>query len=309
MAFGDFQPLCTTVPSYTWCNLFYKQLQRVAPEVLTGVSADSASAPVGVNPTCGIPRSGHDGSLGNLPDVIVCSLSFFFILGFAVKCFKRTAAVGRLELLAFLALYLLSLPLQLLTTGSLLEQGSTPLIALTAIHAGVVVALFWVLLANGIVATQVVEDGSLASLIPIGIMSLISLGIGIYISLDIALGVTNAIGGVADPAQSLRNIPLFVIMNIWPPLCAFAYLIIISIIVLRVLRERKPMWWYLLAATLFIMSQLAWFLLGRVICNASNQKVDGSFIATLLESASVVALYLGWTSITEESWDDGNEMR
>lgn len=62
-------------------------------------------------------------------------------------------------------LYLFTLPLQLITTGSLLEQGSTALIALTAVHAGAVVALFWALLANAIVATQVVEDGTLASLV------------------------------------------------------------------------------------------------------------------------------------------------
>jgi hypothetical protein len=36
---------------------------------------------------------------------------------------------------------------------------------LTAIHAGLVAALFWALLANGIVATQVVEDGTPSSLI------------------------------------------------------------------------------------------------------------------------------------------------
>lgn len=72
---------------------------------------------------------------------------------------------GRFELIFFLVLYLLSLPVQILTTGSFLEQGSTALVALTAIHVGLVVALFWVLLANGIVATQVVEDGTPASLV------------------------------------------------------------------------------------------------------------------------------------------------
>ena len=72
---------------------------------------------------------------------------------------------GRVELRTFLGLYLLTLPLQLLTTGSLLEQGSTALVVLTAIHAGVVTGLFWALLANAIVATQVVEDGTLSSLI------------------------------------------------------------------------------------------------------------------------------------------------
>lgn len=304
MAFGDFQPLCTNVPSYTWCNLFYKQLQRAAPTVLVGVSADSSSAPVGINPICGIPRSGHDGSLGNLPDIIACSLSFSIILGILLRCYKRKAAVGRLELMAFLALYLLSLPLQLLTTGSLLQQGSTPLVILTAVHVGVVVALFWALLANAIVATQVVDDGSFASLVPFAIFTFISLGVGIYISLDIALGITSAIGGVAVPPDSLKNIPLFIITSIWPAICAIAYLIIMAIIVLRILNETKPMWYYALAGCLFILSQLSWFLLGRVICKGSNQKVDGSLIATVLETASVVVIYLGWKSITEESWED-----
>ena len=31
-------------------------------------------------------------------------------------------------------------------------------------------------------------------------------------------------------------------------------------------------------------------------------KVDGSFIATLLETAAVVSLYFGWRGITEGTW-------
>jgi len=69
------------------------------------------------------------------------------------------------ELLFFLICYFFTLAFQIVTTGSLLEQGSTPLLAVTAIHAGLVVALFWLLLANAIVATQVVDDGGLSSLI------------------------------------------------------------------------------------------------------------------------------------------------
>ena len=72
---------------------------------------------------------------------------------------------GRVELRAFLAVYLFTLLLQLITTGSLLEQGTTPLVVLTAIHAGAVAALFWMLLGNALVATQVVEDGTPSSLI------------------------------------------------------------------------------------------------------------------------------------------------
>lgn len=81
-------------------------------------------------------------------------------------CLSRVPLfAGRLEHRAFLIIYLLTLPFQIITTGSFLEQGSTPLVVLTAVHAGLVAALFWALLANAIVSLQVVDDGSPSSLI------------------------------------------------------------------------------------------------------------------------------------------------
>lgn len=76
------------------------------------------------------------------------------------------------------------------------------------------------------------------------------------------------------------------------------------------------MWFYIIAATLFVLSQLDYFLLNKVrvggclsttthltpfqvICKGANAKVDGSFVATVLETASVAVLYLAWRSITE----------
>ncbi len=79
--------------------------------------------------------------------------------------FTPPASIGRTELEIFLGLYLLTLPLQLVTTGAFLHQGSTALVVLTAIHAGAVAATFWALLGNAIVSTQLVEDGTLSSLI------------------------------------------------------------------------------------------------------------------------------------------------
>ena len=72
---------------------------------------------------------------------------------------------GRVEFRIFLIFYLVTLPLQLITTGSFLEQGSTALTAITAVHAGFVAATFWALLGNAIVSTQVVEDGTMSSLV------------------------------------------------------------------------------------------------------------------------------------------------
>ncbi|KAF5338207.1 hypothetical protein D9611_014602 [Ephemerocybe angulata] len=47
-----------------------------------------------------------------------------------------------------------------------------------------------------------------------------------------------------------------------------------SYIVLRILNERRPMVYYLLAALLFALSQLAFFLLGRVLCTGLGFKAQ-----------------------------------
>ena len=120
---------------------------------------------MGVNPECGIAVVGQDGSLANIANIIACSLSIFFVVYLIWATSLRKAAVGRVEFRFFLILYLVTLPLQLLITGSFIEQGSTALTALTAIHAGFVAATFWSLLANAIVSTQVVEDGTLSSIV------------------------------------------------------------------------------------------------------------------------------------------------
>lgn len=38
-------------------------------------------------------------------------------------------------------------------------------------------------------------------------------------------------------------------------------------IVLGILDELRPVWYYILAAVLFVLSQLDYFLLNKVICN------------------------------------------
>ncbi len=133
---------------------------------------------------CGIPRVGFENSIGNIANILACGFSIVVILFLIYHCNHRKAAVGksyclsylspfkrsdstpgRIELRAFLAVYLFTLLLQLITTGSLLEQGATALVVFTAIHAGAVAALFWMLLGNALVATQLVEDGTPSSLI------------------------------------------------------------------------------------------------------------------------------------------------
>ncbi|KAI0028091.1 chitin synthase III catalytic subunit [Vararia minispora EC-137] len=308
-SFGDFKPLCSHTPSYPWCNLFYHQarppspLEFHNPSTLVGVSANFSSAPVGINPECGTLRVGSNGSLGNIANTIVCGLSFFITLGLIWLTNRRKAAVGRFELQIFLVMYLITLPLQILTTGSFLEQGSNALAILTAIHAGSVAALFWALLGNAIVATQVVEDGTISSLVPFMFFALAFFVATTYISLDVAFTFTRTFGP-SSPPEALTSVPVFVLTSIWPGAAALIYFITMSYIVIGQLREFRPMAYYALAAILFILSQLDYFLLNQVICNGTNAGVDGSFVATILETACVFVLYRAWKSITEESWDD-----
>ncbi|KAG1726023.1 chitin synthase III catalytic subunit [Suillus paluster] len=302
--FGDFQTLCSMVPSYTWCNLFYRQLLTNDPSVLNGgVSQNASSAPVGVNPECGIPKVNTNGSLGNIANIVACGLSVFIVGALIYFTGRRKAAVGRVELRIFFALYLLTLPFQLITTGSLLTQGTTPLVVLTAIHAGLVATMFWTLLGNAIVATQVVEDGTLSSIVPFSIISAAFFAATTYISLDVGLTFTQVLG-TSNPPASLHSIPLFVLTSIWPGVAALIYFGIMLYIVLGILNEVRPVWYYVIAAILFILSQLDYFLLSKIICKGSSMKVDGSFIATILETACVVTLYFAWRGITEEDWDN-----
>jgi len=52
---------------------------------------------------------------------------------------------------------------------------------------------------------------------PLSIISIIFFGGTLYICLDIALGITETLGGLSSPPERIRSIPLFVLMNIWPP--------------------------------------------------------------------------------------------
>jgi len=258
---------------------------------------------------CGIPRIDHGtGSLGNIANIIVCGLSFFFVLFLLAKSHRRKAAVARVEFRFFLFLYAISLVFNLLSTGSIFEQGSKGLTIITAIHAGIVSALFWALLGNAIVATQLVEDGTPSALVPFYALTLLFFVAGLYIALDVGLTITSKFGP-SNPPEALNSIPLFVFTNIWPGAAALIYFILMLYVVLGLLREVRPVWNYIIAATLFVLSQLDFYLLSEVICKGSNSKIDGSFVATILETATVFVLYLAWRSITEENWEEDDYYR
>jgi hypothetical protein len=293
--FGSFVFFCKDVPSVPWCNLFYRQLSRTA-----FVLEDPTTAPVGINPVCGIPRAGNS-SLGNIANDIACALSAAFGLYLIHRCNRRKAAVGRIELRATLTIYIATCILQLLTTGSIFAQGSDVLVVLTAIHAGAVASFFWCLVANALVATQIVEDGTPSSLLPFHGFSVIFFVSTTYIALDTAMGFTSVFKSV--PPNELKNIGLFILVWLWPAVAVLVYFGVMCYIVFTILQERKPCLLYIASFLLFVGSQVIYMVASKMLCQASNGVLDGSFIATVLETGSLGLLFFAWMKITESSWD------
>lgn len=250
--------LCRNVPSLPSCNLFFRQLLN-HPKGLTAPASSllglpdssnstfastlSAFGSAAVNPACIIPRmaaaGGADGNLGNVGNIAACGLSVLIAIGLAFAAGRRAAAVGRVEMRILFLLYALVKGAELVDTGGLLMAGSYALTWVSAVHVGLLVALFWCLAWIAMLSLQFVEDGTPAALIPMAIgMVVFFVGTG-YIALDTGLTITNYFQ--SDPADKLKNIWLFVFTIIWPAAAAAFYFLVQLGVVVRVLKEKKPL--------------------------------------------------------------------
>ncbi|GAA5861883.1 hypothetical protein JCM1840_006863 [Sporobolomyces johnsonii] len=318
-SFGNFDYACRNIPSLPVCNLFFRQLlhhpkglDAPATSLLGLPSASSsdfntslAHYGVGVDSSCFIPRAhytnGEPGSLGNIANIILCGIAVLVALGLAAAALRRTAAVGRVEITILFLMYALVQGAQLADTGALMRAGSVALTWVTSVHVGLLVGLFWVLVWVAFLSLQIVEDGTLISLIPMFAIGIIlTVGSG-YIAADTGLTITDFFQ--SSPPERLHSDWLFVLTIIWPAVAAFIYFVIQAGVVARVLREKKPLFTLLAAAIIFILSQAAYFALSHRVCTGTQATIDASWIATLLETVTVVLIYVAWKMVTEDDWE------
>lgn len=301
------------------CNLFFRQL-LVNPEGVSAPASDILGLPaagaanfeeavknqgVGGFGSCFIPRAGFVGGVsgryGNIANLILCGIAVLVGVALAAAAVRRTAAVGRIEYTILFLMYALVQGAQLADNSGLLRQGSLAISWVTAVHTGLLVGLFWVLVWAAFLSLQIVEDGTLFSLIPMFIFGIIfTVGSG-YIAADTALTITNYFR--SSPASSLNNNWLFVLTIIWPAAAAAIYFVIQAGVVIRVLREKKPLFTLLGAAIAFIASQAFYYALGHKICTGTDGKIDSSWIATLLETVTIGLIYAAWQFVTEDDWE------
>lgn len=170
----------------------------------------------------------------------------------------------------------------------------------TAAHIAAITATFWVLLLNGLVGYQLLDDGTLVS-VGMVLISAAALFIGTgYIALDTGFSWT----GYWDDSLSgrHRNIALYVLYQLLPLVFVFFYFVLESILVLRMLGERRPMVWLIAAALLFAIAQIFNYVISVHICRPTGGALNGTFFQTLFNLLAVIMVWVFWSSITEDDW-------
>jgi hypothetical protein len=156
------------------------------------------------------------------------------------------------------------------------------------------------LMLNALVGFQIVDDGTAISLgLTLASAAAFFVGTG-YIALDTGYSWTSTFTSSLQTPN--RNIGLYVLYLLAPLLFLVLFFILETVLVLRVLGERKPMIPLIVAALLFAIGQVFDFVISRYICNGTSGKIDGSMFETLFTLLSVVTIWFFWSSITEDDW-------
>lgn len=172
--------------------------------------------------------------------------------------------------------------------------------AFTGIHIGMIIASTWILMLNAVVGYQIVDDGTPLSIGLIVASAAILLGGTLYVTLDTGFQWTNYWDSSYQPPN--RHIALYVLYQLVPLIFLVAFFVLETILVVRVLGEMRPMLYLTAALLLFAIGQIFNYVVSSHICNGTNGAVDGALFQTLFTLLAVVAVWIFWSSITEDDW-------
>ncbi|KAH0582262.1 hypothetical protein H2248_011903 [Termitomyces sp. 'cryptogamus'] len=208
--FGDFEPLCSSVPSYPRCNLFYCQLVRISTfAVLHDASASlhwpalasTRNASLHLHSTHCSPHriwatsqmTSHPPSPSSSPWPSSGSLTDVRLPWAASNSDPSSPSTPSLcsSMQSLLAHSFKA------AQPSSFSQPCTP-----------ASSFFWGLLVNAIVATQFVKDGTWSNLVPYHIFSFLVFALGTYLALDSRRSAPQRL------PTALRSISLFVVFSI-----------------------------------------------------------------------------------------------
>ena len=154
------------------------------------------------------------------------------------ECVQDMRLTHSREMQLFLLGYIVISICEIFTIGGF-PLNSTVRIAFVAIHIAAITATSWILMLNGAVGYQLLDDGTIMS---IGLLLLSSLVIFIgtgYIALDTGFSWT----GYWDSTRTLPNqaYALYTLYQLVPLIFIVIFFLLESFLVLRILGEPKPM--------------------------------------------------------------------
>ena len=111
----------------------------------------------------------------------------------------------------------------------------------TGVHLGLIVATTWVLMLNGAVGYQLIDDGNLASmLLLVASAAILFIGTG-YIALDTGYDWSGYWNDAVVQSGSNRAYALYTLYLLLPIVFLFIFVVLETVLVLTVLGETKPM--------------------------------------------------------------------
>lgn len=241
----------------------------------------------------------HGKHLANLGSILLCGIAIAASAFLILRSERKKAAVGRREMQLFLLGYIIISICEIFTVGGFPLNGGVRR-AFSAVHIAAVVATLWILLLNGIVGYQLLDDGTPISIGLIFVSSLILfIGTG-YIALDTGFSWT----GFWDSTLKIpnRSYSLYTLYQLAPLVFLVVFFLLEAFLVLRILGEKKPMIYLGSAALLFAIGQIFQYVVSVHICNATHGKINGGLFETLFTLAAVIMIWVFWSSITEDDW-------
>lgn len=242
---------------------------------------------------------GGGNNLHNLGSIILCGIAILATFFLLWRSERKKAAVGRREMQLFLLGYIIVSICEIFTIGGFPLNDSVRL-AFVAVHIAAIVATSWILMLNGLVGYQLLDDGTPVSLGLLLISAvIIFVGTG-YIALDTGFSWT----GYWDDTLAGENqaYALYTLYQLVPLVFLVIFFCLEAFLVLRVLGERKPMLYLLGAAILFAIGQVFQYVISVHICTGTSGKINGGLFETLFTLLSVVMIWVFWSSITEDDW-------
>jgi len=191
---------------------------------------------------CGIKRGYQDrANYSSYTGVIILDgLAILVTLFLLWRSQRKRAAVGRREIQLFLLGYIILSICEIFTIGGF-PLNNTARIAFTGAHLGVITATTWMLMLNGVVGYQVLNDGSFMSiLLLLGSAAALLVGTG-YIALDTGYNWTGYFNTTQIQQAPNRSYALYTLYLLAPAVFLFIYGCLETYLVLKILGEIKPM--------------------------------------------------------------------